>query len=492
MQPDSLSLTRNPRFITLFWASLSFDVALAIRIALWLTYSPVTYSDTPSYRRLATAVLRGFERYDGTRTPGYPAFLALVGSDENVWLAQMGMGLLISLILFYLGWRLSGKAWFGGLLSLSHSANLGQLFFEANLLTETLSTFFLVLVAVSIYWFMQYKTHSPLGLAFSIGIWTTLALLTRPLFIYLPLLVILVLLLPKLPQPLSNTFNRPNLIRLAAFALPALLLLGGWALFIHQRFGDWGLTTMTGYHMVQHTGGYFEFVPDEYAELRDTYIRFRDAHIAEYGTQTNTIWEAIPEMSRASGLNFYDLSRTLSKISLNLILEHPGLYLQNVLQGWWMFWRAPVYWSPQALQFPALTSLIEVLINIERVALWIVNLAFIAGSLLWFGLGWLPADLRSSLSLNLQRLSWTFIPSGDTALPEQTNNRFMVFIAGNIWLASIVQTLVDHGDNPRFLVPLQSFVVLWVAWFIWSIIKSTFHPISTDNNTLSTYRSGEY
>ena len=31
----------------------------------------------------------------------------------------------------------------------------------------------------------------------------------------------------------------------------------------------------------------------------------------------------------------------------------------------------------------------------------------------------------------------------------------------------MVQTLLDHGDNPRFLVPLQSLVVLWVVWVVW-------------------------
>jgi hypothetical protein len=37
-------------------------------------------------------------------------------------------------------------------------------------------------------------------------------------------------------------------------------------------------------------------------------------------------------------------------------------------------------------------------------------------------------------------------------------------MAGSIWIASILQTLVDHGDNVRFLVPLQSMVVVWVLW----------------------------
>jgi hypothetical protein len=31
-----------------------------------------------------------------------------------------------------------------------------------------------------------------------------------------------------------------------------------------------------------------------------------------------------------------------------------------------------------------------------------------------------------------------------------------------VWLISIVQTLLDHGDNPRFLVPIQMVVIFVV------------------------------
>jgi len=34
---------------------------------------------------------------------------------------------------------------------------------------------------------------------------------------------------------------------------------------------------------------------------------------------------------------------------------------------------------------------------------------------------------------------------------------------GMVWLFSIVQTLLDHGDNPRFLVPLQMIVFFAIA-----------------------------
>jgi hypothetical protein len=484
MTVDPSSPVGENRSTILAWAGISLAAALLLRVLLWLTYSPVAYSDTPSYRRLAESVLDFFAMYDGTRTPGYPVFLALVGPDTHVWVAQMVMGGLITMAMFYLGWQLSGKVWFGGLMALAHSTNLGQLFFEANLLTETLTTFCLAAVSIYVYILLRNKNNIRLGSAFGLGLAAALALLSRPLFIFLPIWLGLVLFWPEPGKRIINTLTRRNFARLVVFVIPVLLFAGGWVLFLHQRFGDWGMTTMTGFHMVQHTGSYFEYVPDEYAAIRDTYIQYRDAHIAEYGTQTNTIWEAIPELSQVSGLNFYDLSRTLARISIRLIIEHPNLFLKNVVEGWWMFWRSPVYWSPDALRFPALAGVIEVMIMGERVILFSCNLIFIAASLVWVVVVSIPVKLVNKLPIMVKRLRSIYRQVVRTKPFDEVNRLFFLFTAGNIWITSILQTLLDHGDNPRFLVPLQSWVVLWVAWFIYTLLRQKPNLSSLPGNHL--------
>ena len=37
-------------------------------------------------------------------------------------------------------------------------------------------------------------------------------------------------------------------------------------------------------------------------------------------------------------------------------------------------------------------------------------------------------------------------------------NTFVWFAVGVVWLTSIIQTLLDHGDNPHFSVPIQMLV----------------------------------
>ncbi|MGE5221517.1 MAG: hypothetical protein ACM3PY_03710, partial [Omnitrophica WOR_2 bacterium] len=212
----------------------------------------------------------------------------------------------------------------------------------------------------------------------------------------------------------------------------------GWAGFIHQRFHMWNLTTMSGYVMVQHTGVFFEYVPDEYAALRDTYIRYRDAHIAQYGTQANTIWDAIPEMQKVSRKSFLDLSRLLTRISIQLILAHPDLFARNLVQGWWYFWRAPVYWSPDLLRLGKLVPLLKSIVLVERLGTFGLNLIFLLTSAL--ALIWRKA-----------RSAW------------QVSTAWWCLL-GAVWFTSLFQTFLDHGDNPRFLIPLQSVAVLWVLW----------------------------
>lgn len=455
---------------TRVWLAIVASVALIERLLIIFFYQPVLYSDTPSYRRLADTVLNGFANYDGTRTPGYPVFLAITGSDRGAWLVQLGLGFLTTLLIFYLGWQLTGRPWFGGMMALAHTLNLQQLFFESNLLTESLTTFLLVLATAGALLWIRYPRLRSIWLAFLLGGVSSIALLVRPLFIYLPFFLVIFLLLEnrsrrQVAQPLADT--KPEHTRApganqawrtgAAFLLPVVLLLGGWIAFIHREFNEWSLTTMTGYHLVQHTGSYFEYVPDEYTALRDTYIKYRDEHIARYGTQTNAIWDAIPEMSQVSGYSFYALSRVLAHISIQLIEQHPVLFIKNAISGWWLFWRAPVYWSAEAVKLPGVTWLINSSIQVQRVVLILINLAFILGSLYFAFIEILSTSRPKQSPLN-------------NAHRSPTLNAFMWMLSANIWIASILQTLLDHGDNPRFLVPLQSLVVLWAGLFIFRAV----------------------
>jgi hypothetical protein len=96
---------------------------------------------------------------------------------------------------------------------------------------------------------------------------------------------------------------------------------------------------------------------------------------------------------------------------------------------------------------------VKLAIQIERILIFLVNLVFIFGSI-YFAL---------IESISAMRHKPSPLPLRHTRPPLYA---FLWLLLGNIWIASILQTLLDHGDNPRFLVPLQSLVVFWVGAFI--------------------------
>ena len=405
------------------------------RLGFWIIYQPASYGDTPVYMRLARALKEvGLRGYDASRVPGYPAFLAVLGRDPDlIWIVQMTLGWGISMLLFVFAWQAVGSPGFGVLVGVLYNFIPGPVFFEANLLSETLTTFFVVLSLTLLVGVDRVGSRRrAYMLALAVGISASLAALVRPLFFPLPVwLLIFVWFGPK----------GRNLRLAVSYAIAPALLLGAWLTWVYTTYDMFAPTTMGGYHLVQHTGEYFEFLPDEVAPLRDTYLEYRDAQIAERGTQTNAIWDAIPEMSEISGLSFFALSAELQRLSLQLILQHPNLYLANVAHGWVDFWKSPVFWDRAAVRSELVGGLFAVWVAVGRLITLIANAAFLAGSALIV----LSRRLRGRLGLD----------------------RYILLTGGLIWIASIVQTLVDHGDNPRFLIPLQTLVFYVVARWMW-------------------------
>jgi hypothetical protein len=415
------------------WGGLLAAVGIIERAVLASTYAPVSYGDSPSYMRLAEVLARSWLKgYDGTRVPGYPAFLALLGlKPVAVWGTQMAIGVAISLLLFYVVLRSTQSAPWAFAAGVLYDVIAAQVLFEANLLSETLTTLFLVgSLALFLTITPQRGLRRLLLFSAALGLAASLAGMVRTLFYFLP-----VFLMPFVWLAAGGDWRR-RLGAVAALSLPAVLILGGWIAWIHNHYGMLSPSTMSGYNLVQHTGSYFDDLPDSEAAIRDTYIKYRDQRLADRGVQTNAIWDAIPELTEKTGLSFFALSQKMETLSLQLILTHPLHYGRDVVTGWIAFWKAPVYWDPGSVHPAGLKSM------------------YVA----W---GWLGRGI--SLMANAAFLVISLLVAASARLRRRWGiDRFLVLMAGTVWVSSIVQTLVDHGDNPRFLVPLQMFVVITV------------------------------
>lgn len=429
--------------LTLWVAGLTL-FGLVERALLWRYYEPASYGDTPSYFRLSKVLYQdGLFAYDATRVPGYPLFVGLLGRQESsIFLVQMGLGLAISLMLFAIAWHLTRSPAMSVLAGMIYNLSPAQLLFEANLLSETLTTFFVV-AALALYVVLEGRSDTGLAipLAMALGTVAATAGLVRTLFFVLPAVLLpFVLLIPR-------RWER-RLAVAGAFSIPPLLLLGGWLWFVYSHYGVLSPTTMGGYHLVQHTGEFFEYLPESEAVIRDTYLKYRQAQIEARGVQTNAIWDAIPELSQKTGLSFFALSVELQRLSLRLIWEHPGLYLRNVIEGWIGFWKAPVYWRAEAARRPLIAVL----------PLWIL-------------VGRALAIVANGLFL-LTTAAAAIVPKVRRRLRPP---KVILLGASLVLVSSVIQTLVDHGDNPRFLVPLQTIVMLTLIWAGWRFVGRGSH-----------------
>ncbi len=421
------------------WGFLLALFAILQRLFLWFHYQPITFSDTyGGYMRLAEVLLDfTLKGYDGTRVPLYPAFLASLRMDEEkIWFVQMLLGVIIVLLLYWITWRTTTNIALGLLVAGIYAFLPAHVLMEANLLTETLTTFWVVLsYALLLIYLQRPQRGRTLIVLLLLGVSVSAAGMTRALFFPVSIWFLIFVFFGAGEDWKSRILNS------AVYCIGPILILGGWVWFIYDLSGMLAPTTRVGYNLVQHTGAFFEHLPDQYAPIRDTYLEYRDARIAERGVQHNTIWDALPAMAESSGLHFFQLSRELQRLSWMLIRQHPDLFLRSALEGWINFWKAPVIWKVAAFDSEAFGFLYTLLSYLNRALALGANLVFLVIS---FGIV-VSGALRARLKIDL----------------------FAISIMGGVWLISVFQTIFEHGDNPRFLVPQQMMVIYFAVRSLW-------------------------
>ncbi len=418
-------------------------VGVLLRAAFWLVYEPIVFPDSPGYESLALQLRTlDFTGYNGARSPGFPLLLfAAGGSYRAVWLIQSLMGIGISLMLFQLAYRRTRSVRASFVMGLAYALTMNLLFFEASILSEALSTF---LVVLSVWLVVQAQDAGPSGrLLYELGLGVVLgwAALTRPLLLFL----LPVYLLYFLYQwRLTSARRADRVAGLAAVIIPAAVLIVGWGLFNRATVGYFGLTTNTGYNLTQHSGGFIERAPAEYGTIRDIYLRYREERLAESGWQTMTIWRAYPEMMRATGLSYGALSQKLTRMSVGLFVAHPLLYAQSVAKAWVSYWRAPIYWVPDRLHPAAVESILGVVWFGERLLLVGVNLLFLI-----IAAGYLYA----------------------LAVGRRFDKALDLFLVLLVLAASVLQAMMEYGENGRYALPFQPLVMLVVFLWLWDRLQ---------------------
>ncbi|MGA2111090.1 MAG: hypothetical protein ABSG98_02935 [Anaerolineales bacterium] len=417
------------------WLSWFLALVLAaclLRLGFWFAYSPRRTSDLQGYLDVAQMILRmDFSHNEGARAPGYPALLAISGLDERtVWAVQMGLGILISTLLFTFSWnRLRNGPW-AFLIALAYSLNLGQLFFEATMLAETLSTLLLLVSLGLAAWIRPGRKRNWLP-ALLLGAVLGIAVLTRPEYIYLFPVVLVYVYWQARGEP-----ARRRTLLVCAYLLPWMALVLGWSTVNWFTTNYFGPTTMTGYYLMNHTGNFIQYAPQEYATVRDIYLKHRAEQIAATGNQSMTIWRSFNNLQHTMRLSYAGLSELLTRLSLILIVQHPFLYLQSVSVAWVDFWKVANYWDPKLVRVRALVPWLGWIWEIERYLIVGLNVLFLE-----LGTYWVFRWIRKQLTPEETPLLWIWIL---------------------VLLGSVFQALLERGDNARYAVSSEV-IILWTV-----------------------------
>ena len=297
------------------------SINILIRIFHHLIYVPIYFHDTESYLEITNCLLNwDFSSYQAIRPPIYPLVLSLHYIDDRlIWIAQSIMGVTISLFIYSISKNfLREKIAF--FIALSYSLSFNILFAEAALLSETTSIFFLLL---TIYVFTKFVKESKTNYLIQIGLFSSLAVLTRPIMIILiPAILLSLYLFYK--KDIHN--KRLHLFSVFFFLIPVLILLLGFSSFNKYQVNYFGITTLMGFNLSNHSGGFIEECQDpEYQQIKDILIEYRNKR----GTHLWGAIEAQEEIMQKTGLSYPELSQKLTMMSLKLFFARTWLVLKE-------------------------------------------------------------------------------------------------------------------------------------------------------------------
>ena len=215
--------------------------------------------DSVSYIRPAQALV-DHRRFDQAatertaeflRTPGYPVFIAVVrdvagSGNTRLLLAQAGLSTLTVFLAYVLAtrlWSVTTGLVAGALVALEPL----QFYTAGTLIAEGLSALALMTV-VLVGFIVLTRDEDSLRWSAGLGLALALATMVRPVSYYLPLLAAALLGARLLARRVPG---RRTMAVLAAFAVPLVVILGGWQLRNHLRVDSWRISGIEGKNLYQ-------------------------------------------------------------------------------------------------------------------------------------------------------------------------------------------------------------------------------------------------
>jgi len=433
-----------------------FAVAFLVYSLAW-PQAPVMTPDSPTYMRLARDVKHLTLSRLQERTPGYPLFLIVNSAEDRPTRLLFYSSLMVHFAsIGILAYLLTVLAVPRILTVVFLVISLLPPFVEpaAYVLTETLSQFLIVVACVSLVFWLVRQRNVFLGL-FSVA--ALFAALVRPAFQALAPFLVLCALLCFIAgcTPLFSIWRL--LIPLGIAVLIPLTGLTAWAYANYRKFGYFGTGTMGAITISHKTVSFLEELPDQYADIRDILLRYRDPELLQPfsdHTAQMTTWRAIGELRRHYGNDEAKMVSRLAEANWYLIKTKPLSYLAECMKS------LGTYWLPNTL----------ILSNAGSGKLKIVWAALQLGLLGFFMLQEVALG-----GLGLTWLSFAIWPSSHFVLSQHSRLLVCSYTVGSgmIVYTAIVSCFFGIG-SPRFRTPTDLLMIAtsMIGYVLWRNIRS--------------------
>ncbi|MGE5262168.1 MAG: phospholipid carrier-dependent glycosyltransferase, partial [Acidobacteriota bacterium] len=287
---------------------------VAVKITLWVQ-PPQTFPDSLGYIAPAMRLLDGLgygSQENGFRTPTYPLFIATIllpfnhadlsgcrearvpaclgeaqqepGAQANlraIAAVQVLLGTLTILLVYWFAWRISYHAWVAALCAFTYPIDLSTGYWEISVLTDTLTTFLLMLAVCLTLLVADARRHRvALHVALG-GVLGALALCHSVYLLYAIVPAAFLWLRHRQidTQTGSNDYSRYPLSLSLVLVIPAALVLA-WSVRNYQVDGYFTPSAISGYNLTQMVGPFMEQAPPLYRDLASIYLDYRADRIA--------------------------------------------------------------------------------------------------------------------------------------------------------------------------------------------------------------------
>lgn len=331
------------------------------------------WPDTVQYLAVERRILTAHQFADPLRTPGYPAFLALVyglsGGElyHRLELAQAGLMVLAAVEVYILAYRLCGRRWAACVIAALIGANLYILDWERLVLSETLAYWMLVTMFLLLERYLRTERTTTL---IWLAVLAAAAILTRPIFIFLPVALLLVLVvwsarsgkLRKLWKGLALSFAVSYGLILAYMAVNA------------ATYGYFGLSDISNLNLFAKVLELHRTYGMPVAGANSQFAQFQHDVSAYLASGHSDVWAFVQTHPRWDA-HYWSIYGTYS---IQVLVHHPSYYLRATFDDVWKAWTIrPGLWAPVTKVPPWIHALSKISILQVR-AYYVLPLLLIA------------------------------------------------------------------------------------------------------------------